>query len=339
MPHPLQVLLDAHPVLLADGATGTTLFAMGLPAGEAPELWNELRPDAVHALAQEFIDAGSDIVLTNSFGGNRYRLALHGREGDAQALNRQAASIARAAASQADRPVLVAGSMGPTGEILAPVGPLAFEDAVGAFVEQGRGLLEGGAEVLWGETISSREEATALAEAARRLDAPYCITLSFDTAGRTMMGVAPSAAARLAAQLPHPPVAVGANCGTGAADLLAAVAEMVGADVDIPVIAKANAGIPAFVDGAVVYGGTPALMARYACLARDLGARIIGGCCGSRGVHLTAMREALATQMRRPPPDRAAIEAATGPFVQAAVPVAGRGHAHGGRRRRRANPA
>ena len=327
----LDGFLDLHRPVLIDGATGTSLFDSGLPVGEAPELWNESNPEQVRSLVEEFVEAGSDIVLTNSFGGNRYRLALHGREADVHELNRRAAEIACSVAGEAGRTVIVAGSIGPTGEILEPVGSLPFESAVAAFEEQGRGLLDGGADLLWGETLSSREEMLAIAEAARRLGAPYCLTLSFDTAGRTMMGLRPAEFAELAAGLAPPPLAIGANCGTGPSDLLAAVLEFGGKTNGIPVIAKANAGVPEFIDGHIHYSGTPATMARYACLARDAGAQIIGACCGSRGAHITAMREALLATPVGPRPTREAIREATGDFIQ----IAGGGEKRRGRRGRK----
>ncbi len=310
-------LLAERGVLLADGAIGTTLFAMGLPPGEAPEIWNEREPARIAELHAGFVTAGADVVLTNSFGANRYRLEMHGRGEDAFSLARAAAVIAREQADAAGRAVVVAGSMGPTGSILEPTGDLGFEDAVSAYVEQARGLMEGGADLLWGETLSSREEAGAFAEAARRVGAPYALTLSFDTAGRTMMGLTPAEFAGLASGLPHAPLAIGANCGTGASDLLVATLELGDAAPGVPLIAKANAGIPKFVGDDIVYDGTPELMARYACLARDAGARIVGGCCGTSAVHLGAMRSALDRQPAGSRPDADSIVAATGPFVQA----------------------
>ncbi len=324
-------LLAERGVLLADGATGTSLFAMGLPAGEAPELWNETAPERVAALHAGFLDAGADILLTNSFGANRFRLNMHGRGGDVYALARASAGIARAQADSIGRRILVAGSMGPTGSILEPVGELPFEAAVDAYVEQARGLLEGGADFLWGETISSAEEATALATAAHRVGASYTVTLSFDTAGRTMMGLTPAAFAGLAERLPHPPLAIGANCGTGASDLLATLLEFGKLSPGLPLIAKANAGIPKFVGDEIVYDGTPELMARYACLARDAGARIVGGCCGTSSEHLQAMRAALDLHSPGPTPVPSEIVAATGSFTQVRI----RGVAAGRRGRKR----
>ena len=335
---PLTELLQVRDVLLADGATGTSLFAMGLPAGEAPELWNESDPDRVAALHAGFIGAGADIVLTNSFGANRFRLDMHGRGCDAFDLARVAAEIARAEADRAGRKVVVAGSMGPTGRILEPVGDLPFSAAVDAYEEQARGLVAGGADVLWGETISSEEEAASLAEAAHRVGKPFTLTLSFDTAGRTMMGLTARAFAALAVQFPRLPLAIGANCGTGASDLLLTLLELHEASPGIPIIAKANAGIPKFVEEEIVYDGTPDLMAQYASLARDAGARIVGGCCGTSADHLRSMRTALDTYSPGPVPDRDRIVATTGPFTQIQAPGAAGQHSAGrrkGRRKRR----
>jgi len=300
--------------LLLDGATGTNLFEMGLEAGEAPELWNVTAPDRIRALHQGFVDAGADIVLTNSFGGSAYRLKLHGAEGRVHELNEAAARLAREVADGAGRPVIVAGSVGPTGELLEPVGSLTHADAVAGFEEQIAGLIAGGADIIWAETISSEEEFRAIAEAAANQNAPYCATLSFDTAGRTMMGVTSEGFAALAASVSVPPVAIGANCGTGAPDLLRTVLGITGAEPGCPVIAKGNAGIPKYVDGHIHYDGTPALMANYALLARDVGARLIGGCCGTTPAHLKAMREMLETRRRGPRPDLATIAATIGPF-------------------------
>jgi 5-methyltetrahydrofolate--homocysteine methyltransferase len=233
--------------------------------------------------------------------------------------------------------VIVAGSVGPTGEILQPVGALSHEDAVSAFREQIAALMEGGVDVIWAETISSEEEFRAAAEAAAAEGAPFCGTLSFDTAGRTMMGVTSSAFAAIARDLPVVPIGFGANCGTGAPDLLRTVLGITAADPKATVIAKANAGIPRYVDGEIEYDGTPELMARYARLARDAGARLIGGCCGTRPEHLVAMRAALQDHVpgERPTLDR--IRAEVGEFTSvddgAGAPVAERGTGRRGRRR------
>lgn len=310
----LSELLTRRDWLLLDGATGTNLFAMGLESGEAPELWNIDRPDSIRALHDGFIEAGSDLILTNSFGGTRYRLKLHQAQDRVAELNGVAARIARERADAADRPVIVAGSIGPTGEILAPVGALSHKDAVAAFREQMRALMDNGVDIVWAETISSEEEFRAAAEAADAENAPFCGTLSFDTNGRTMMGVTSSAFAGIAGDLPAAPIAFGANCGTGAPDLLRTVLGISGAAPGSVVIAKANAGIPHFVDGEIQYDGTPELMARYARLARDAGARLIGGCCGTRPEHLVAMRAALESHVPGARPTLDAIRDGVGEF-------------------------
>jgi len=317
MDNALTRALHAREWLLIDGATGTNLFEMGLEAGEAPELWNRDAPEKIRALHQGFIEAGSDIILTNSFGGSAYRLKLHGAEGDVHELNRLAAEIARECADAVEREVIVAGSVGPTGEILQPVGALSHADAVAAFEEQIAGLMDGGADVIWAETISSEEELRAVAEAAANRNAPFCVTLSFDTAGRTMMGVTSEGFAALADTLATTPIAIGANCGVGASDLLRTVLGIAGTEPAPAIIAKGNAGIPKFVAGHIHYDGTPALMANYALLARDAGARLIGGCCGTTPAHLQAMRAALESRRRSPTPDLATIAATLGPFSSA----------------------
>ena len=319
----LSRLLSEREWLMADGATGTTLFNAGLMSGDAPEMWNFDNIPAIQALHDGFIAAGSDIILTNSFGGTRARLKLHKAEDRAFAINQRAAEIARDRADRAGRPVVVAGSMGPTGEIMQPVGPLGHAEAVAMFEEQGRGLMAGGADVLWAETISSEEEIRAVAEAAANIGAPLCATLSFDTAGRTMMGVTSSAYAALAPTLAGPPLAFGANCGVGAADLVRTVLGLTEAAPDAVVIAKANAGIPKYVEGHIHYDGTPDLMAEYALLARNAGARIIGGCCGTQPAHLVAMRAALEAHAKGPRPTLDDIAARLGGFSSGTDGVTG----------------
>lgn len=301
-------LLDERPWLLADGATGTNYFQMGLESGDAPELWNFEHPDRVRSLHRSFIEAGADIILTNSFGGNGRRLKLHDAQDRVGELNRRAAELARAEADPVDRPVIVAGSVGPTGDLIEPLGELSFADAVVAFSEQMQALAEGGADVLWIETMSSEEELKAAIEASGTTDLPVVATMSFDTNGRTMMGITPQAYARLAGELPQAPVAIGANCGTGASELVATVLGITEARADLAVVAKGNCGIPAFIDGHIHYSGTPELMADYARLALDAGARIIGGCCGTSPAHLAAMHGALLTHQRGERPTVEVIE-------------------------------
>ena len=312
MPDALTRLLSARDWLMADGATGTTLFNMGLESGDAPEFWNDTRQDDIRTLYSGAVDAGSDIFLTNTFGANAARLKLHDGADRARELARKGAEIGREIADAAGRPVVVAGSMGPTGEIMEPMGPLSHASAVEIFHEQAEGLKEGGADVLWVETISAPEELKAAAEAAALADMPWCVTMSFDTAGRTMMGTTSEAMTRLSGKLAHKPLAYGANCGVGASDLIRTV--MGFGKTDRPLIAKGNAGIPKYEDGHIHYNGTPALMAEYAVMARDAGATIIGGCCGTTPEHLRAMRAALETRPRSDPPSLQAVAAALGGF-------------------------
>src|SRR5271166_1154744 len=320
----LQTLLAEGRPLLADGATGTNLFAMGLASGETPELWNAAHPDRIKALHQAFVDAGADVILTNSFGGNRRRLALHGLEARARELNRLAARNARAVTDAAGRRVVVAGSVGPTGDIFAPLGPLGEDEAVDVFVEQIEGLKEGGADVVWIETMSAAEEISAAALAAAKIGMPFTITASFDTAGRTMMGVAPAALGALVEAFDPGPIAYGANCGVGASDLLVAILAMSAARPGAVLIAKANAGVPKWRGAHIHYSGTPELMETYAGLAIDCGARIIGGCCGNTPAHVAAMRRGLDAHQPSAPPDLETIVAALGalaapPAIQASA--------------------
>ena len=304
----LGQLLAERPFLLADGATGTNLFEMGLMTGDAPEPWNVDHPERIAKLHQGFVDAGSDIILTNSFGGNFHRLKLHKTEHRVAEFNEAAARIARGVADAARRPVLVAGSMGPTGELFVPLGDLTIESAVAVFTEQALALERGGADLLWVETLSSTEEVEAALTGASATSLPVVCTLSFDTNGSTMMGLSPGAFARLSHNLTIRPHAYGANCGLGPAETVCGILNLAAAarEGDI-LVAKGNCGIPEYIDGVISYGGHPELMARYACLAFDAGARIIGGCCGTSFEHVRAMRIALDNHARRERPDSAAV--------------------------------
>jgi 5-methyltetrahydrofolate--homocysteine methyltransferase len=223
-------------------------------------------------------------------------------------INLAAARLARQVADASGRVVAVAGSMGPTGEIMEPIGLLSFELAKEAFAEQARSLAEGGADVLWLETMSSKEEVEAAVAGAATVGLPIVCTLSFDTNGRTMMGISPSDFAGLEKTFTPRLAACGTNCGTGASELVACIhnlAEAMGPEVVL--VAKGNCGIPQYVDGAICYNGTPELMSVYAKMALDAGARIIGGCCGTTAKHLRAMREALEGHTRGSSPALEAI--------------------------------
>ncbi|MEP3333078.1 betaine--homocysteine S-methyltransferase [Sedimentitalea sp.] len=317
MTNSLQSMLDSHDVLLADGATGTNLFNMGLMSGDAPELWNVDEPKKIIALYKGSVDAGSDLFLTNTFGGTAARLKLHDAQNRVRELSRVGAELGREVADTAGRPVIVAGSVGPTGEIMEPVGSLSHALAVEMFHEQADGLKEGGADVLWLETISAPEEYRAAAEAFALADMPWCGTMSFDTAGRTMMGVTSADMVAMVDGLDNPPLGFGANCGTGASDLLRTVLGFAAQGTERPLIAKGNAGIPKYVDGHIHYDGTPELMGDYAVMARACGAKIVGGCCGTMPEHLRHMRDALDTRPRGDAPTLDQITEALGAFSSA----------------------
>jgi len=312
--NPLKDMLESRDWILADGATGTNLFNMGLSSGDAPELWNVDEPAKIRALYQGSVDAGSDLFLTNTFGGNASRMKLHAAENRVAELNRASAEIGRDVADKAGREIIVAGSVGPTGEIMEPMGTLTYAGAVEMFHEQAQALKDGGVDVLWVETISAPEEFKAAAEAFAMVDMPWCGTMSFDTAGRTMMGVTSADMAEMIAGITPAPLAFGANCGVGASDLLRTVLGFSAQGTNTPLISKGNAGIPKYVDGHIHYDGTPELMGEYAVLARDCGAKIIGGCCGTMPDHLRAMREALETRPAGPRPSLDQITEKLGAF-------------------------
>ncbi len=316
MINPLQNLLAERGVLMADGATGTNLFAAGLQTGDAPELWNIDHPDRITTLHQSFIDAGSDIILTNTFGGTSYRLNLHNAGHRVKELNVAAAQIAKQCAEKAGKKVLVAGSMGPTGEILEPNGPVSIDQARLAFKEQAEALKEGGVDILWIETISSAEEIEAAVLGCADVGLPIVYTVSIDTNGRTMMGLTAADTVRISTSLNTHISAVGTNCGVGASEVVAAVLNLAAASDTLGVkpalVAKANCGIPEYIDGKVVYNGTPELMAKYAQLSIDAGANIIGGCCGTSPEHLKAMRKAIDEHNKAQAPELTDIESVLG---------------------------
>ena len=306
----LKILQDKDHIL-ADGATGTNLFAMGLETGDPPEPWNLEHKDRIRLLHQGFVDAGSDLFLTNSFGGTSFRLKLHGLESRVFELNKAASIVAREVADNTERLVIVAGSMGPTGEMIEPHGLMTPSEATAAFRAQAEGLAEGGVDVLWLETMYSMEELGAAMEAVKGIGLPVCATMSFDTAGKTMMGITPSNLALKAKELNLD--GFGANCGVGAPDLLATINDIsrnVGPET--VVISKANCGIPEFHDGKIIYSGTEKLMAEYVQIAMNSGAKIIGGCCGTSFEHVRAMREAMDSHSVSLPPTLSEIEAKVG---------------------------
>ncbi len=288
-----RALLAIPGPILADGAMGTMLFEAGLTSGDSPERWNVERPDVIRGVHQAYRAAGSRILLTNTFGGNRFRLALHGLDPRVAELNEAAARLAGEVAHAPGSNAVVAGDIGPSGGILAPLGDLEREDAVKGFAEQAAALHAGGVDVFWIETMSALEEVDAALEGIRQVapGVPVVITLSFDTHGHTMMGVSPEQAAKELTALGA--AAVGGNCGLGPAELLPAMVAMHAAAPDAVLVAKPNAGLPVLEDGRAVYQGSPGEMADYAQRLVAAGVRMVGGCCGSAPAHLRAMAEAL----------------------------------------------
>ncbi|HML24516.1 MAG TPA: betaine--homocysteine S-methyltransferase [Aggregatilinea sp.] len=288
----LDLLSQGQPVV-ADGGMGTMLFAMGLERGSAPELWNVEHPDEVRSVHRGYIEAGAQIVLTNTFGGNAFRLIGHGLAERVGELNRAAAQLARQEADAAAQPVVVGGSMGPTGQMLEPLGDLTFEDAAAAFEAQAAALVEGGVDVLWIETMADLEEVHAAVEGARRAapEMPIVTTMTFDTRGRTMMGVTPERAVETLSQ--YNVIALGANCGNGPDEIETVIGKMHQAGPEVHLIAKANAGLPHMEDGQAVYDASPEVMNAYAARVLAQGAQIVGACCGSTPDHIRAIAEAL----------------------------------------------
>ena len=287
-------LVAAGGPIVADGAMGTMLMANGLEFGDPPELWNLEHPELIRRVQRAYLDAGAQVLLTNTFGGNRLRLELHGREDRVDELNRTAAVLARVEVDAADHPAIVAGDLGPTGQIMEAIGgTLTPEIARDVFAEQARALAAGGADVMWVETMSDVSEAVAAILGARDAapDLPVIATMSFDTRGHTMMGVTPERAA--AALLEAGAAAVGGNCGNGPEELVPVIERMRAAFPDALLVAKGNVGMPQLVGMAVAYETTPATMAEFARRFRAAGADIVGACCGSTPPHLQAMAEAL----------------------------------------------
>lgn len=301
-------LLADGDVLVADGAMGTTLFGLGLEGGGCPELLNLERPELVEKVHSSFIEAGADIILTNTFGGNARRLALHGLEHRVGELNAAAAERAVAARRHADRPVAVAGSIGPIGELFEPFGPLTHTSAAEVFSQQAEALVEAGVDVLWIETLSSFEELDAAVAGTADLGVPVSATLSFDTNGRTMMGVSGSQLGAWWSDGPLRPAAVGANCGIGPGDAVAVARDVTAEAPDAVVVTKANCGMPLYETDRLVYPVGPERMGDYVELAVRAGARIIGACCGSTPGHVAAIRAAVDRGISGDRPDHAEIE-------------------------------
>ena len=288
----LAALLGADRPVLLDGGMGTLLQDSGLEDGAPGELWNLENPDAVRAAHAAYAGAGARVLTTNTFGGTRPRLDMHGLGDRLAKVNRDAARIARSVADA--HGLLVAGDLGPTGELLAPLGTMTSEEAQAIFAEQLAALVEGGVDLVLVETLSDLGEADAALAAAREVapGLPVVVTMSFDTNVRTMMGVRPAdAVAHLAAAGAD---AVGANCGRGPDEMELIAAEMAGVrPADLLLVAQSNAGLPQVVGDHFEYDATPADLAAHATRLAAIGIDLVGGCCGSTPAHIAAVSTAL----------------------------------------------
>jgi len=271
-------------ILVSDGATGTMLQSMGLEWGQAPEAWLVEQPDKIQALHRAYVEAGSDVILSCSFGGTHFRLARHGLGERVTEVNRRAVELAREVAGD---DVFVAGDMGPTGQLLGPRSKVTVEQIAEAFAQQAEGLAAGGADFLVIETMSDLGEAQAAVAGARLVTyLPIFCTFSFDTHGRTMMGVKPEQAAQAVGPLVQ---GIGANCGHDPAEYEGLIRAMHQAQPEAILWAKPNAGLPRLVGEETVYDATPEYMAEIALGLRQAGAQVIGGCCGTTPAHIAAI--------------------------------------------------
>lgn len=291
-------LLRSPGVVVGDGAMGTMLQDSGLDDGGSPELWNVEHPDRVAAILQAYAAAGSQLITTNTFGGSRPRLQMHDLQDRVHELNKAGAEVAR---SVADRypGVFVLGDIGPSGELMEPMGTLTMDSAKELFAEQIAGLVDGGVDAILIETMSDLSEVEAAVRAAQEVapGLPIIATMSFDTNLRTMMGVKPAVAVTTIGALGV--TVVGANCGRGTDEMRIIAAEMVQARAegerdDLLLITQSNAGLPRLQGDVFVYDGTPDELAKFAVQMRDSGIDVIGACCGSTPEHIRAMRTALA---------------------------------------------
>lgn len=306
----LLTWLEEGRVLLGDGAMGTMLQQAGLTDGGAPELWNVNAPDKVQAIYQAYLDAGANLIETNTFGGTAARLKLHNLQDRVTELNQAGAALAKAAAEPMG--ALVAGSIGPSGELIEPVGTLSMADATALFAEQAQGLVAGGVDLVVIETMSHLNEVKAAVDGVRQVDPDLLIvcTLSFDTNFHTMMGVSPKEAVETISSWGIR--VIGANCGNGPAEIETVMTQMAQYRPDgVYLMAQSNAGLPQYMNGAIAYDGTPEVMADFTLRLRDLGINIIGACCGSTPIHVAAMGQALRDAQNAPIAGPPPLEAAS----------------------------
>ena len=280
-------------ILISDGAMGTMLQGKGLTDGGAPELWNVENPAAIEEVLEEYAAAGANLITTNTFGGTRGRLQMHGLEDRLFELNKAGAEIARKVADRHSG-CFVMGDVGPSGELMEPMGTMTLDEAKALFADQIKALVAGGVDAILIETMSDLQEVEAAVKAAKEVapELPIIVTFSFDTNLRTMMGVKPAVAVKtLAAEGVR---IIGANCGRGVDEMRVIAKELTEARPDgVFIITQSNAGLPKLVGGDFIYDGTPEEMSKYAKDMKDLGVNVIGSCCGSSPAHTKAMAASL----------------------------------------------
>jgi 5-methyltetrahydrofolate--homocysteine methyltransferase len=276
-------------ILISDGAMGTMLQGKGLTDGGAPELWNVENPTAIEEVLEEYAAAGANLITTNTFGGTRGRLQMHGLEDRLYELNKAGAEIARKVADRHPG-CFVMGDVGPSGELMEPMGTMTIDEAKALFADQIKALVAGGVDAILIETMSDLQEVEAAVKAAKEVapNLPVIVTFSFDTNMRTMMGVKPAVAVQtLAAEGVR---IIGANCGRGVDEMRIIAKELTDARPEgVFIITQSNAGLPKLVGGDFIYDGTPEEMAKYALDMKAMGVNVIGSCCGSSPAHTKAM--------------------------------------------------
>src|SRR6266550_191079 len=291
MPHALSLRLQAGP-LLCDGAMGTVLYARGVSLDACFDVLNLNNPRVVQSIHADYIAAGADCIETNTFGANRFKLAIHGLEGQVREVNRRGVALARDVRESSGQDVFVLGSIGPLGKYLAPLGTVTRDEALAAFREQAEALLEGGVDGFIVETFSDLEE-VALAVAAIRAitDVPIIAQMAFTDDGVTFTGRPAAEVARALRGLPVQ--ALGANCSVGSSTLYEVLEQMHAEAGGLPLCIQPNAGLPSRIGERLIYLSSPGYMAEYAERMVNAGARLVGGCCGTTPQHTAAMRETL----------------------------------------------
>jgi methionine synthase / methylenetetrahydrofolate reductase(NADPH) len=288
MPAPFLERLSERP-LLGDGAMGTMLYARGVALDACFDVFNLNDPKIVQGIHSEYIQAGADWIETNTFGANRFKLAVHGLSAKVRDINLRGAKLARDVRETMGRDVFVLGSVGPLGKYLAPLGSITLEEARAAFLEQAEGLLEGGVDAFVVETFSDLTEMRLAVEAIRAItDLPIVTQVAFTQDRVTFLGQTPAEVVRTLRGLPVQ--AIGANCSVGSSTLFDVLEQMLPEAGGLPVAIQPNAGLPSRIGERLIYVSSPAYMAEYAARMIASGARMVGGCCGTNAEHIRAMR-------------------------------------------------